>query len=208
MVKPNKEFYIENNNIKEFNTPKEKIVLINTSLPIENHLNKMKLRYGGKYDKIPAFTIDREGVIYQHINPTHTSKILDNDSLDRQAIVIALENVGWVEFEDVLNEYYDWRGVRYCGPVVEIPWRGKKYWAQYSAAQFPSLIELIDYLCKEHSINKRFIGNNVICSIKNYKGVINRSNFSKLHFDLTPAFNFEILTKTINNVYEKVNERV
>ena len=205
MVNLNNDYTIENDNIRQYDTVKEKIVLINTSLPAEDHFNRLKLRHGGKYDKVPAFTIDRSGLVYQHFDSRYTSKILDNDSLDRQAIVISLENVGWVDFDSVFNDYYDWRGVRYDGSVMEMPWRGKRFWAEYSDKQFSSLIELIDYLCKEHSINKKFIGNNVISAIKNYKGVINRSNFSKLHFDLTPAFDFEKLTKTLNKQYEKIN---
>ncbi len=205
MVNLNNDYIIKNNSIKHYDTVKEKIVLINTSLPAEDYFNGLKLRYGGKYDKVPAFTIDRSGVVYQHFDSRYTSKILDNDSLDRQAIVISLENVGWVDFDSVFVDYYDWRGVRYDGPIIEIPWRGKRFWAEYSNEQFSSLIELIDYLCKEHSITKKFIGNNVISAIKNYKGVINRSNFSKQHFDLTPAFDFERLTKTLNTEYEKVN---
>jgi len=205
MVKLNNDYLIENDNIRQYNTIKEKIVLINTLLPAEDHFKKLKLRYGGKYDKVPAFTIDRSGVIHQHFNPTYTSKILDNDSLDRQAIVISLENVGWLDYDSVFNDYCDWRGIRYDEAVIEIPWRGKRFWATYSDEQFSSLTELIDYLCREHSINKKFIGNNVISAIKNYKGIINRSNFSKNHFDLTPAFNFEKLTKILNNEYEKAN---
>jgi len=205
MVNLNNDYIIKNNSIKHYDTVKEKIVLINTSLPAEDYFNGLKLRHGGKYDKVPAFTIDRSGVVHQHFDSRYTSKILDNDSLDRQAIVISLENVGWVDFDSVFVDYYDWRGVRYDGPIIEIPWRGKRFWAEYSNEQFSSLIELIDYLCKEHSITKKFIGNNVISAIKNYKGVINRSNFSKQHFDLTPAFDFERLTKTLNTEYEKVN---
>lgn len=205
MVWLNNEYIIENDNIRKFDVPKEKIVLINTQLPIADHLTKLRLRYGGKYDKIPTFTIDRLGTIFQHYPATHTSKILDNDSLDRQAIVIALENVGWVNYDDTNDQYYDWRGIVYSDPIVNISWRGKKHWALYSDSQFLTLIELIDYLCKEHSIDKNFIGHNVMCSIKDYNGIINRSNFSKEHFDLTPAFNFEKITKIINNTYEKIN---
>ena len=50
------------------------------------------------------------------------------------------------------------------------------------------------------SIEKNFIGNNVLAhKPMNFKGILNRSNFSKNHYDLTPAFDFEKLTKLINN---------
>lgn len=199
MVTLNKDHYFENN-IFRVESKKEKIVLINTLAPIEDYLTKLSLRYNKKYTKIPTFTIDRNGVIYQHLNPDKYSKILDNDSLDSQAIVIALENVGWLNFDPIFQDYCDWRGNLYEGSVIEIPWRNKKYWAAYTNEQFSSLIHLIDYLCNEHTINKNFIGNNVLSGIKNFKGIINRSNFSKNHFDLSPAFDFEELTKQINNI--------
>ena len=196
----NNDYIINNTNIEKYETIKDKIVLINTSLPIGDYLNKLTLRFSGNYNKIPAYTVDRCGVVYQHYDPKLTSNCLSDDSLDAQAIVISLENVGWLD-----NDGCDWRGVKYDGEITETMWRGKKYWATYTNKQFLSLIDLIDYLSKEHNINKKFIGDNVLRSVNHYQGVINRSNFSKQHFDLTPAFEFDRMVKTLNIEYEKFN---
>ena len=197
MVDLNKEYYFDNTFI--LNSAKKQIILINTGSDMSDHISKLTGRYNKKYTKIPAYTINREGVVYEHLNPHTVSKIFDNDSLNKKAIVIALENVGWLD-KDILDGYCDWKGKTYHNQVAEIPWRGKKYWAKYTDEQFLALTQLIDYLCIGYSINKRFIGNNVLNNKSvDFDGIINRSNFSKSHYDLTPAFEFENFNKEINN---------
>jgi N-acetyl-anhydromuramyl-L-alanine amidase AmpD len=193
----NKEVYLEDN--FWLDGYKKQIVLINTGTNIDDHLTKLRLRYNKKYTKVPTFTIDRNGLVYQHLRPETVSKIFDNDSLNKQAIVIALENVGWLTQDPDFNEFYDWSGTQYRGEVLEMTWRGKKFWAKYTEKQFLALQELTDYLCLGYSINKKFIGNNVLGeNIVDFNGIINRSNFSKNHYDLTPAFEFEKFKTIIN----------
>lgn len=192
-------FFDTHKHIQKNRTKKKQIVLINTGCSIDDYINRINLRYNKQYKKIPAFTIARSGAIYQHYDPINTSQILDNQDFDKQSIVVALENIGWLQYNEDLNTYIDWKGTTYHEPIIEKLWRSKKYWAQYTEEQFLILTELIDYLCLEYSINKNFIGNNVTTHKPiNYKGILNRSNFSKNHYDLTPAFNFEKLTEIIN----------
>jgi hypothetical protein len=192
-------FFDTHKHIQKNRTKKKQIVLINTGCSIDDYITRINLRYNKQYKKIPTFTIARSGAIYQHYDPINTSQILDNQDFDKQSIVIALENIGWLQYNEDLNTYIDWKGTTYHEPIIEKLWRSKKYWAQYTEEQFLILTELIDYLCLEYSINKNFIGNNVTTHKPiNYKGILNRSNFSKNHYDLTPAFNFEKLTEIIN----------
>jgi hypothetical protein len=192
-------FFIKKPNILKNKSKKTQIVLLNTGYPIDDYFKKILTRHNGNYNKIPTFTIDRLGQIYQHYDPLFRSQILDNINFDKHAITIALENVGWVEFDKINNQYLDWRGLLYNQPIIDKPWRQKKYWAEYTKEQFIALTKLIDYLCIEYSINKSFIGDNVLNNKPLiFKGIINRSNFSKNHYDLSPAFNFEELSKNIN----------
>ncbi len=192
-------FFIKKPNIINNKSKKTQIVLLNTDYPIDDYFYKITTRHNGHYNKIPTFTITSSGKIYQHYDPLNRSEILDNINLDKHAITIALENVGYLEYDKNNNEYLDWRGVTYNQTVIEKPWRRKKYWAEYTNKQFITLIELIDYLCIEYSINKSFIGDNVLSDKPlNFRGIINRSNFSKNHYDLSPAFNFEELSQIIN----------
>jgi hypothetical protein len=192
-------FFDTHKHIQKNRVKKKQIVLINTGCSIDDHITRINFRYNKQYKKIPTFTIARSGAIHQHYDPLNSSQVLDNQDFDKQSIVIALENIGWLHFNEGSNTYVDWKGVIYENPIIEKLWRSKKYWAQYTDEQFLALTELIDYLCLEYSINKNFIGNNVTTHKPvNYKGILNRSNFSKNHYDLTPAFDFEKLTEIIN----------
>lgn len=200
MVSVNTNFTIDSDLVFKTRQAKKQIVLLNTGYPIDDFLTKIKLRFNKKYNKIPAYTIDRSGILYQHYDPKNYSQLFDKDDLNRIAIPIAIENVGWLEHHKESNAYLDWRGIKYGGAVIETNWRGKKLWADYTDEQMAVLFELINYLCIEYSIEKNFIGNNVLAhKPMNFKGILNRSNFSKNHYDLTPAFDFEKLTKLINN---------
>ena len=191
--------YLCDKNVNQIVEIKKQIILINTNSTIDEYLNKITLRYNKKYDKIPAYTIDSCGKIYQHYDPLFSSRIFNNDSLNKQAIVIALENIGWLKYDKETDTYRDWKGTQYHDKIIEIPWRTKKYWSEYSNEQLMSLIDLIDYLCIGYSINKKFIGDNLFDKeISSFKGIINRSNINKNYYDLTPAFNFNELTKIIN----------
>lgn len=192
-------FFIKAPNIINNKSKKTQIVLLNTHYSIDDYFYKLTTRCNGCYNKIPTFTITRFGEIYQHYDPLNRSEILDNINLDKSAITIALENIGYLDYDKESKQYLDWRGLIYNETVIEKPWRRKKYWAEYTNKQFITLIELIDYLCIEYSINKSFIGDNILNNKPlNFKGIINRSNFSTNHYDLSPAFNFEKLSQIIN----------
>ena len=201
MVNLNKEYYFTVQKvIQKTRCKKKQIILINTSCSIDEHLVKLTNRYNKKYTKIPAFTVGKLGQIYQHYDPSNYTQIIDNQELNKQSIVIAVENIGWLNYNEEINQYSDWRGFTYSENVIEKQWRLKKYWADYTNEQYLALIELIDYLCIEYSIDKKFVGSNIVINRpNNFNGVLTRSNFSKNHYDLTPAFDFEKLTDLINN---------
>jgi len=196
MVKFNKTYFIDENLVHQTGQKKKQIVLLNTNCPVDDFLIRISLRYNRKYTKIPTFTIDLTGEIYQHMSPQDSSQIFEQPTQNKVAISIALENIGWLDFHEKTNTYTDWRGNPYYGDIIQKNWRGKKYWTPYSDDQIAALLDLLDYLCVEYSIDPMFIGHNVLVddSIK-FNGIINRSNFSKNHYDLTPAFDFEKLKK-------------
>ena len=201
MVKLNKSvFFIKKNNENYTNLKKNQIILVNTAYEIDYFINKIINQYtNNQIIKTPTFSIDIDGNIYQHYDPEITKVNFLDNIFDDTAIVIALENVGWLNLNKKTKKFFDWKDSLYNNNVIEKSWRGKKYWANYTTQQFNALIELIDYLCIEYSIKKRFIGDNTFNpDILKFNGIINRSNFSKNHYDLSPAFNFEELKKIIN----------
>ena len=195
MVNLNKEYYFNDNiHIQKIKTKKKQIILLNTTTTINDFFASITFRYNKKFTKIPTFTINKTGFIFEHFNPSHISKLFESNEFNKQSISIAIENVGWLDYSDKLNCYLDWRNIVYNEGVFSKNWRGKKYWAEYTNEQFSSLVLLIDYLCNEYSIEKEFVGNNVFLNkSNNFKGILSRSNFSKNHYDLTPAFDFDKL---------------
>lgn len=201
MIKVNNSIYFSlGQNIKQTEIKKTQIVLLNTLVPIDDYLVSLQTRYNKKYDKIPTYTIDLNGIVYCHYEPKNYSSILKEIGVDKQAITIALENVGWLTFNKNNKTYYDWRSKTYTGEVVEKLWRGKTYWAAYTEKQFSALIEILNYLCKEYSINKLFSGTNVVIhQPKIFNGILSRSNFSKNYYDLSPAIDFDKLNNSIKD---------
>ncbi len=199
MVKENFDFEISNDLVSKSKTKKKQIVLTNTSYPIDDFLTRIKFRYNKKYNKVPAYTIDRFGTLFFHFNSENHTSFFENEILNKTSIAISLENVGWLDYIDEKNIYVDWRGMPYTGNIIQKTWRNKKYWAEYTNEQISTLLELIDYLCIKHSIEKNFVGSNVFMDgAEKIKGILNRSNFNKNYHDLTPAFDFEKLTKELN----------
>jgi len=196
----NEYYFTEETQIKKTKAKKRQLVLLNTGCSIESHFIKITKRFNGKYTKIPTFTIDKSGKIYQHYDPLQYTQLIDNEDLSKQSIIIALENLGWLNYDEKTSQYEDWMGAPYRFDVVERAWRSKKYWASYTNEQYLALTELINYLCIEYSIDKNFVGSNIIINRANkINGILTRSNFSKNHYDLTPAFDFEKLIELINN---------
>lgn len=196
----NKEYYFDDKDyIKKTRANKKQIVLINTSCTLEEHITKIGTRYNGKYDRIPCFFISRDGNVYQHFSVKSYNKLMSEYNIEKNVITIAVENVGWLYKDTLTGDMVDWKGSKYIDGIIEIPWRGKKYWATYPEIQYTKLAELVDYLCKEYGVVKEFIGTNIVVDKPNYfKGIVNRSNYSKNYYDLSPAVDFKKLTKLIN----------
>ena len=105
---------------------------------------------------------------------------------------ILLENNGWLTYKKQTNLLCDWLGNIYKGEVFEKKWRNKFFWSTYSDKQVESLVILLNDLCKELGIDKKFIGHNVrVEGVERFKGIVTRSNYSEYFTDLSPAFNFE-----------------
>lgn len=200
----NKEYYFDDTeHIQKNRTKKKQIILLNTSCTKDEYFTKIKTRFNGKYNRLPCFFISQDGETHQHFNPVYYSKLMEPQQIEKHSITIAVENVGWL-FKDSLNgKMITWSGNEYTGDFIEVHWRNKKYWATYTDEQYAKLAELVDYLCIEYNIIKDFIGNNIVINKPNsYRGVLNRSNYSKNYYDLSPAMDFKKLNELINKEYE------
>lgn len=190
----NKTYLLPEDNFSKIETIKKQIVIGHTFSKSMRHFNAWTHRMGGKYKKTASFTIDFDGNIYKHFDPTFFSEILSNLEFNKKSIVILLENDGWLIKDEEKNRFIDWVGHIYNKPelVVEKRWRGYSYWAPYTNKQFNSTLKLVNKLCEEFYIPKFVVPHNTkIEDLDNFNGVLYKSNLEKHYTDLSPAWNFE-----------------
>lgn len=186
-------------------TEKQQIILMNTNTSIDDFLSGLS---SGVINKIPTFAISKLGEIYQLYNPDLYSNLMDFDSINHVSISIALENHGpLLVFRDT-GEYFNLLNQVLSGynelMVLETEWRSFRYWDKYTEIQKTKLINLIHYLSNEYNIKKNFVGhNNKFDYATNHQGIINRSNYSKIYYDLNPSMDFEWLKNEIEQYEAK-----
>lgn len=182
------------------NKRKKQIVLTHTSRNVTDYISSLKYRYNGKYDKIPHFIIQKDGRVFQMIDPSLYSKILDSEQQNKHSIVICLENLGWLKKNPLNPSYVNWIGDIYKEGIYERKWRGHFFWEPYTNEQMESLVELSLYLCEMFSIPASCIGHNVkLDGIEKFEGIVTRSNFTTDNTDLSPAFDFDYFKKILEN---------
>jgi N-acetyl-anhydromuramyl-L-alanine amidase AmpD len=179
---------------------KKQIILSHTSREIKNYLMSLKYRYNGKYDKIPNYVINREGKILKLLNDNEHSNYFPDTNINRNSIIICLENLGWMEKEPLKNSHINWIGNIYKEKIYEKKWRDYFFWQPYTEIQIENTVELCKKLTKELSINKECIGHNTkINGVERYEGIVTKSNFDIEFTDVSPAFNFEQFINKIEN---------
>lgn len=182
------------------NKRKKQIVLTHTSRNVSDYISSLKYRYNGKYDKTPHFIIQKDGRVFQMIDPSLYSNILDSDQQNKTSIVICLENLGWLKKNPLNSSYVNWIGDIYKEGIYERKWRGHFFWEPYTNEQMESLVELSLYLCEMFSIPPSCIGHNVkLDGIEKFEGIVTRSNFTTDSTDLSPAFDFDYFKKILEN---------
>jgi len=179
---------------------KNQIILVNTSRTATDYLNSLKFRYNGKYKKIPNYLITREGDIIKLLENIEHSDYFSDANVNRNAIIISLENLGWLQKEQLRNYYVNWIGDIYKGNVFEKKWRDYFFWQPYTESQIISLVNLCNELFKETKTKPNIIEHNTKrTGIEKYEGVVVRSNFDVSYTDVNPSFNFEEFLKKIEN---------
>ena len=188
--------------IEPFSTNKNKhqIILTHTSRNVDDYLMSITKRLGGKTKKVPNYVIGRDGEVHQLMEPhTHRSFFKDSE-IDEISIIVSLENLGWLEKEPLKNSYINWIGNIYTGDVVEKKWRDYFVWQPYTTEQMESLVELCKTLMKKFKIDKKFVGHNTkVSGVERYEGITTRSNYDSKYTDLSPAFDYELFSKLIEN---------
>ena len=182
------------------NKKKYQIILIHTSRNAQNYLQSLKYRYNGKYKKIPNYLVTKNGKIIQLLNNNEYSEIFPKETVNKNSIVICLENLGWLQKEPLKDYYVNWIGDIYKGKAFEKKWRDYFFWDPYTEEQINSTVELTKQLFDELGLKKNIIGHNTkINGIEKYEGVTTRSNYDSIFTDVSPSFSFEEFIKKVDN---------
>lgn len=177
---------------------KTQIILTHTSRVGQDYLKSLEFRYNGSYDKKPHYVILKDGSVHNTLDENSESNLFENKYLNKNSIVISLENLGWLKKTALSSFYSNWLGNK-VEIVKEKKWRSKFFWDLYTEEQTITLIELCEKICERHNIPKKFIGNNTrISGSETFNGILTRSNFDEDYTDLSPAFNFVYLLEKFN----------
>jgi hypothetical protein len=104
---------------------KRQIILCETKRDHINYINSLKYRYNGKNKFLPNYVISRDGDVYQILKPNAHSNFMDDTKINKNSIIIVLENLGWFEKNAIENTYLNWIGDIYKKEVFEKKWRDK-----------------------------------------------------------------------------------
>ena len=179
---------------------KHQIILTHTSRNINDYLQSLKFRYNGNFKRIPNYIITRDGKIIQLLGNTEHSEYFKDPNINRNSIIVSLENLGWLQKEPLTDHYINWIGDIYKGNVFEKKWRDYFFWQPYTEKQVLSTNSLCDKLLKEMKIKPQIVEHNTkIVGVEKFVGVVSKSNFDTNYTDLSPAFNFENFLKKIEN---------
>ena len=189
-------------NFKNFdkNKNKRQIVLCETFRNSEDYLNTIKFRNNGNYTKVPNYLITKEGKVIGLLPDDCYSNFFKKNEIDRQSIIICLENLGWLKKLPIEGDYQNWIGGVCNSKPFEKKWRDKMYWDEYTPEQVESLVDLCKKLTKKFSINKTFIGHNTkVDGVQIFNGIVCRSNYNNKYTDPNPSFKFEEFKTSIEN---------
>lgn len=179
---------------------KNQIILTHSSRSVGDYLQSLKLRFNGKFKRIPNYIVTRDGQILQLLGNNEHSNYFTSPNINRNSIIVCLENLGWLEKEPLSNHYVNWIGDIYKGNVFEKKWRDYFFWEPYTEKQIDSTVSLCKILFNEFGIKNNVVGHNTrINGIEKFEGVVTKSNFDSNFTDVSPAFNFEKFLKKIED---------
>jgi hypothetical protein len=184
------------------NNKKTQIILTETKRECKKYIQSLRYRYNEKNPYLPNYVISKSGEVIKIIDPKEYSCYMENETIDKNSIIISLENFGWLKKNPLEEIYTNWIGDITKNKVLKKKWREYYYWDIYSSKQIKSLVNLVIDLCQEFNIPKECIGNNVKQdNVENFKGIVSRSNFNFYNKDVNPSFDFKLFKQQLN--YDK-----
>lgn len=181
------------------NINKRQIILTHTYREAKGYLASLSFRYDSKYNKIPNYFIKKDGEIFRFIDDWGYSNYYGKTEIDRNAVIICLENLGWLDYNAKNEIFINWKG-EIVKEAYQKKWRDYDFWDYYTDYQMDSLVELTLEICERNGIQKSFIGHNTKDeAVSKFAGIVTRSNYIDRKTDISPAFNFKEYKKNVEN---------
>jgi N-acetyl-anhydromuramyl-L-alanine amidase AmpD len=185
---------------KGVNNKKKQIILTDTKRDYKNYINSLRYRYNKENPYLPNYLITKDGDIYRILEPEKYSDFMNDENIDKNSIVIAIENNGWLKKNPLDNTYVNWIGDIYKKEVYEKKWRDYFFWEPYTENQMKTLSNIVTELCEKFKIPKECLGHNVkFDGVEYFKGVVSRSNFDFIFKDVNPSFNFKLFKELLQD---------
>ena len=149
-----------------------------------------------------AYVIDKDGSVSKVFNDTYfayqfgLSGVPRRVEFEQGTIGIELVNEGPIikTGNTFTTSYY----AAYKSDVTESNWRGYKYWANYTDAQYLALSELLKNLSIAHNIELKIKADlEFNLNVFNTHTVLNHAQVRLDKTDLSPAFDFNKLQKLL-----------
>jgi len=193
-------------NVSKRKVKKTQVFLYDTKRRLDDYLMKLKYRNNGKYDDIPHFVITKSGKIIKIFDSHHYSKTFDDPKTDKKLVKIALENLGWLNRNTITGILHNWIGDPYRSDPYVKKWREYYFWDPYSEEQFRSLVTLTRSICDQHNIPYQTVpGQGYLSKVRNFTGIVCKSNFRNIYTDINPSFDFNIF---YNDKYKENREHI
>lgn len=185
----NKDFLVDDSLIIKEITKKNRIILNDTCrLELSHHINSFPL-----LKKIPHYTIDRDGIIYEHISTdNHSNYYPEYSNINETSIIVSFMNAGGLIPKNGFG-FINWAldNVTDQKDVYEFLWKTYRYWHKYTPEQIKSFKQLSKYICAIHTNIKpvNIFGNSIYDERAiDYEGVISESNLFSNSYSVNPNF--------------------
>lgn len=195
-----KKYKLSENNFYNIVTKKNKIILGDSGRKDNFNLIYLFNKFNGNHKQFPNYTITRKGLIYEHFSPDYFSDYFSDMNLNKSSIIICLENMGPMYYNDEVEEYYNKLNEKYIyrKKIYYKEWRNFSYFEEYSKKQQQATYDLCNFLCDKYKIVKDTLGYNVYNKYAyDYNGIISKSSLEHDFLDLNPSFNFMELDKQL-----------
>jgi len=178
---------------------KRKIILFDSLRKSDYHLIRLINRDNEQHKTWNTYTINRDGIIYEHFNPKYYSDYYGVKTFDKESISIVLENMGGLDYDEELNVFYNsLNEVCDNDKVFQRNWKGFSFWEKYTDEQIKSLVDLILILTEKFKIPIKTIGfNNFNEKSGAFNGILCRSNLDSNYYDVNPSFDFTLFDNMI-----------